>query len=116
MKRQFLGRLVAVLTLNIALAAGALATEVYIADDSATDHVGRMIVVTNDTPTSAEACGLDLIAYLAVIVQGGPATHTSIKVDSSVILRAGDRFRIVSQVPCDDQLMFIVELLEGGKP
>lgn len=111
MNRQFFRPLAAVLTLNFSLIAGALATDVYIADDGVSVHVGRMIVVTDPTPIPGEACGLALNEYLAVIIKNGPATHTTIKIDSGIIVRAGDRFRIVSQVPCDDQLMFTVEPL-----
>ena len=96
---------------QMSLATTALATDVYIVDDGVSVHVGRMIVVTNDTPMPAEACGLDLVEYLAVIVSGGPATHTTIKVNSAINVRAGDRFTIVSQDICDAHIMLIIEPL-----
>ena len=80
----------------------AFATVAFLEDDGQ-DYVGRLVVISNPDVSQATACGEQVFGYRAVIVNpgGGPAIITTIKIDSSLLVKVGDRFRIIFQEPCN---------------
>lgn len=68
------------------------------------DYVGRIIVITDPTPSSADHCGVTYNDYKCVIIGGGSVTIAVCGVDQGLIVNPGDRFDIITQEECDGRL------------
>jgi len=70
------------------------------------DYAGRIVVITDPTPSAVVVCGDSLNQYKTVIINpgGGPATITTVAIDDTLRANPGDRFDINAQTPCDGRL------------
>ena len=103
MKRLTQTLITAVVYMTVAMTA--LAEDALIVDDGVSVHVGRMLIITDGSPSQSTGCGEQLFEYRAVIVGDGPATHTTLKIDSTVQVQPGDRFDIVNQTFCSGHII-----------
>jgi len=70
------------------------------------DYVGRIVVITDASPSTITACGNPLFVYSAVIINpgGGPANVTSVGINPAEVINPGDRFDVTAQTPCNGHL------------
>ena len=70
------------------------------------DYVERIVVITDPRPSPATHCGVGYNEFKCVIINpgGGPAIVTTIGMDVTKSVSAGDRFTVTSQIACDGRL------------
>ncbi len=80
-------------------------------EDDDQDYVGRIIVITDPRPNSADHCGVTYDDYKCVIINpsGGPAIVTECGVDQSLSIEAGDRFDIIATSECNGRLDLTIQ-------
>ena len=101
-----------VILAQMAVAGSSLATTAAVEDDGQ-DYLGRIVVITDSRAMSAVACGITFLEYRVVIINpdGGPAIVTTIKILEILFVQVGDRFSVISQLPCNGHLLLNIEPL-----
>ena len=72
--------------------------------DIGINYEGRIVVITDTEATPATHCDRPFLEYRCVIISTGRAIVTTIGITPSAPVSAGDRFDILTQVPCDGRL------------
>ena len=94
------------LTLALSLlAVGTLHAQGNIENDGQ-DYVGRILIISDSSPSSVTYCGITYFEYNCVIINPGrgPTMVTTVAIDPCVGASAGDRYDIENQTECDGRL------------
>ena len=75
-------------------------------ENDGTDYDGRIVVITDSRGTEAVFCNGDFLEYRAVIINpaGGPVIKTTVGINPSENVRAGNQFEIQSPTQCNGRI------------
>ena len=87
-------------------------------ENDGTDYEARIVVITDSLGTEAVFCNVDFLEYRAVIINpaGGPAFKTTVGINPSENVSAGDRFDIQSPSQCNGRINAILIRISQMKP